>query len=232
MTPKDFSCSHIGLLYSPGRSWNKMDFLGLWSHDCAPAPGDRGCQLAVRHSGGSSWINSRCTENVSFRQTHAQHHCVFYIHRGEKPYKNMAIKIDKDIFTTSYGHHGNITWGKVYVVKDFRTDERSWLRILLFLAAQQTEPIHLSDALQELKILALFLFSFSPHSIPFPFTSSSSWHWKWAKNNVDPDSLAWSRFCRAWVAAIRSGKFWLTVVSHQVAFLPYIICSCIRTVCQ
>lgn len=131
-TPKGFSCSHI--LYSPGRSWNKMDvtwsrvpepsnprglltsapllstlpgpdvcvftlslspdFLGLLSHDCTPAPSDRGCQLAVRHSGGSSWINSLCTKNGSLTHTRSASWTLLYIYIKEESYKKMATKID------------------------------------------------------------------------------------------------------------------------------------------
>lgn len=182
-------CVFFTLLLSP-------DFLGLLSHDCAPAPSDRGCQLAVRHSGGSSWINSLCTENGSLRQTHMHSISVAFVHIQKRKAikKNMAKKIDKEIFTTSYGHHGNITWGELYVCewhqKQMKNPGRGYSSFWPLLSSADG-PIHLCDALQELKILALFPVLFSPpHSFPFPFTPSSSRHGKCAKQNVDPDSPA------------------------------------------
>lgn len=106
----------------------------------------------------------------------------------------MAMKIDKEIFTTSYGHHVNITCGKLYIVKDIRSWWKIRLGILLFLAALSlSRQAHTSlwRTAGVKNISSFFPVSlFSPHSIPFPFTPSSSWHWKRAKQNVDPDSPA------------------------------------------
>lgn len=205
------------------------DFLGLLSHDCTPAPSDRGCQSAVRHSGGSSWINSLCTERGSLGQTHMHSISVplVYIHRGGKLQENMAMKNRQgDIYYliwTSLRHNLRQTVCSEWHQKLMK--DPGWGYSSFWLPSSPADgPIHLCDALQELNSISSFSCSlFSPHSIPFPSLSLPPVHdtgsvpskmltlipWRWS----------WGWFCRAPALAVSSAELWLAAESKQVAYL-------------
>lgn len=92
------------------------DFLGLLSHDCTLAPSDRRCQLAVRHSGGSSWVNSLCTENGSLRQTHIHSISLsfVYAHRRKAIKKYGYENRQGDIYYLLWTSCKHNLWQTVY----------------------------------------------------------------------------------------------------------------------
>lgn len=208
-------CVFFTLLLSP-------DFLGLLSHDCAPAPSDRGCQLAVRHSGGSSWINSLCTENGSLRQTHMHSISVAFVHiQKRKAIKKKYGKKNRqgDIYyllRTSWKHNLRRT---VCLWMTSEADERSWQRILLFLAViilsrRAHTSLWRTAGVKNISSFSCSLFPPSFLSLPFhslQFTTREVCQakcWPWF-----PGVSRESWLCRPW-AELRS-----TVKSQQVAYL-------------
>lgn len=108
-------------------------------------------------------------------------------------------------------------------MKDEMTSEAGWGYSIWPLFSSADGPIHLCDALHELKILALFPVLFFL-LIPFPSLSLPPVH---DTGSVPSKMLTlipwrqswWSQFCRATVLAISSAKLWLAVKSQQVAYL-------------
>lgn len=134
----------------------------------------------------------------------------------------MATKIDKEVFATSYGHHGNKPEANCMLWMTSEAAERSWLRILLFLAALiLSRRAHTSQwrtaGVKNISSFSCSLF-FSPfHSLSLPpVHDTGSVPSKML--TLIPRRQSWSWLCRASALAISSGELRLAAGSQQVAY--------------